>query len=413
MKIAFIVGIFPKLSETFILNQITGLIDLGHDIEIFSIMKPEKEKVHPEVKEYDLLRKTHYLLPPSNKIKRFVKTTGLICTHIWKHPWIIIKALNIFKLGKKALSLRILFQLIPFFKSKFDIIHCHFGPTGKEFLFLKEVFKIPYITKFYGYDVSSYVKNDRNAYKKLFEGGDLFLAISNYMRNRLIQLGCSQEKIIVHHMGIDLQKFRFTPRQLPSDGRIKILTIGRLVEKKGLNYSIEAIARAIQKYPNIEYKIVGDGPLRDTLNGLIDELGVQERIKLVGWKDSSEVRALMEEAHIFLLHSVTATNGDMEGIPASLMEAQAVGLPVISTYHSGISELVQDGKSGFLVSEKDVDAFNERLSYLIEHPEEWPRLGRNGRRFVEEKYDNVPLSKKLEDIYTRLLKTQKRIRNNA
>lgn len=408
MKIAFIVGMFPKLSETFILNQITGLIDVGHKVEIFAWERANEEKIHPKVIKYNLLEKTHYLqdfASPANKVKRVFKTTGLICTHIWKHPWVIIKALNVFKLGEKALSLRILFYLIPFFKSKFDIIYCHFGPTGKEFLFLKEVFKLPYITKFYGYDVSGYIrKNDRNVYKKLFEGGDLFLAISNYMRNRLIQLGCPQEKIIVHHMGIDLQKFKFTLRQLPLDGRIKILTVARLVEKKGLNYSIEAVAQVIPKYPNIEYKIVGDGPLRNTLNGLIDELGVREQIKLVGWKDSSEVKALMGKAHIFLLHSVTATNGDMEGIPVSLMEAQAVGVPVISTYHSGIPELVQDGKSGFLVSEKNVDAFSERLSYLIEHPEEWLEMGRNGRNFVEEKYDNVQLTKKLENIYIQLLK---------
>lgn len=403
MKIAFIVGIFPKLSETFILNQIIGLIDLGHNVEIFSMTKPGEEKIHPEVEEYGLLKRTHYLQDftlPANKVRRIFKATGLICIHIWKHPWAIVKALNVFKLGKKALSLRILFNLRPFLKSKFDIIHCHFGPTGKQFLFLKRMLNIKFITTFHAYDISLYLKQaGEDIYQDLFVSGDLFLPVSNYWQARLIQLGCPQEKIIVHHMGIDLQKFKFSSRQSPSGGRIKILTVVRLVEKKGLNYSIKAVARAIQKYSGIRYKIVGDGPLRDELNKLISKLGVAEKIRLVGWKDSSEVRALMEEAHIFLLHSVTATNGDMEGIPVSLMEAQAVGLPVISTDHSGIPELVQDGKSGFLVSERDIDAFSERLSYLIEHPEEWPEMGRNGRRIVEERYDNVQLSKKLESIY--------------
>lgn len=405
MRIAFIVGIFPKLSETFILNQITGLIDLGHKVEIFAWERANEEKIHPKVIEYSLLERTHYLqdfASPANKVKA---ATGLVCIHIWKRPWVIVKALNVFKLGKKALSLRILFNLMPFLKSKFDIIHCHFGPTGKQFLFLKRILNIKFVTTFHAYDVSAFIKQGgTDVYHRLFTRGDLFLPVSNYWKNRLIQLGCPQDKIVVHHMGIDIQEFKFSPRKFPPDGKIKILTVARLVEKKGLNYSIEAVARAIQKYPDIQYKIVGDGPLRDELNKLISKLGVAKKIRLVGWKDSSEVKALMGETHIFLLHSVTATNGDMEGIPVSLMEAQAVGVPVISTYHSGIPELVQDGKSGFLVSEKNVDAFSERLSYLIEHPGEWLEMGRNGRNFVEKKYNNVQLSKKLENIYHRLLK---------
>lgn len=408
MRIAFIVGIFPKLSETFILNQITGLIDLGHKVEIFAWERANEEKIHPKVIEYSLLERTHYLqdfASPANKVKKVFAATGLVCIHIWKRPWVIVKALNVFKLGKKALSLRILFNLMPFLKSKFDIIHCHFGPTGKQFLFLKRILNIKFVTTFHAYDVSAFIKQGgTDVYHRLFTRGDLFLPVSNYWKNRLIQLGCPQDKIVVHHMGIDIQEFKFSPRKFPPDGKIKILTVARLVEKKGLNYSIEAVARAIQKYPDIQYKIVGDGPLRDELNKLISKLGVAKKIRLVGWKDSSEVKALMGETHIFLLHSVTATNGDMEGIPVSLMEAQAVGVPVISTYHSGIPELVQDGKSGFLVSEKNVDAFSERLSYLIEHPGEWLEMGRNGRNFVEKKYNNVQLSKKLENIYHRLLK---------
>jgi colanic acid/amylovoran biosynthesis glycosyltransferase len=115
------------------------------------------------------------------------------------------------------------------------------------------------------------------------------------------------------------------------------------------------------------------------------------------------LRKLFQEADIFVLTSVKATDGDMEGQGLVLQEAQAVGLPVLSTLHNGIPEGVIDGKSGFLVPERDVDALTERLQYLIEHPELWPEMGRCGRKFVEVKYDIKMLNSKLVRIYDALL----------
>ncbi len=408
MKIAFIVGVFSKLSETFILNQITGLIDLGHDVEIFSMLKPEEEKIHPEVNEYDLLKRTHYLQDflPVNKVKRVFKATILICIHIWKHPWVIIKVLNVFRFGKKVLTLRVLFYAIPFLEEKFDIIHCHFGPIGKEFLFLIDILKTKYITSFHGFDFSRYVKQKgTDVYQELFKEGDLFTANTNYTKNKLIELSCNDKKIVIHPMGLRIDKFKYSERIYHPGETIRILTVARLVEKKGVEYSIRAVAKVVSKHPNIQYKIAGDGPLREKLQNLINNLGIENKIRLLGWRSSEEIIKLFQEAHLFILSSATASNGDQEGQGLVLQEAQAMGIPVLSTYHNGIPEGVINGKSGFLVPEKDVEALSEQLNYLIEHPGKWPELGRKGRRFVEEKYDNVQLSKKLEDIYTQLLKT--------
>ena len=176
-----------------------------------------------------------------------------------------------------------------------------------------------------------------------------------------------------------------------------------MVEKKGLEYSIKAVARVAQKFSNIEYNIVGDGALRVKLEKLIMELGVGNKVNLLGWKTQDELRELFKEAHIFILSSITASDGDMEGQGLVLQEAQAVGLPVLSTHHNGIPEGVLDGKSGFLVRERDVDALSERLQYLIEHSELWPEMGRCGRKFVEEKYDIEILNSKLVSIYNALL----------
>ena len=402
MRIAFIVSEFPTLSETFILNQITGLIDRGHEVDIFANSKRKEPKVHPDVEKYDLLSRTYYRNMPTNKVRRIIKAFGLIVANFHKNPIAILRSLNVFKYGGDALSLKLLYAVIPFLdKGPYDIIHCHFGPNGIIGVQLKELgVKGKIVTTFHGYDMSSFIiSNGNNVYNKLFLQGDLFLPISNYWKGKLIRLGCSEKKIIVHHMGIDLEKYKYYPKKIQSGENIKILTVGRLVEKKGHEYVIQAIAKIIQKYKNLEYIIAGDGPLRNKLENLVFKLGIKSYIKFLGAVEQNETLQLYNQAHIFVLPSVTASNGDQEGIPVVLMEAQATGLPVISTYHSGIPEVVLDGKSGFLVPEKDVDALAEKLEYLIEHPEIRPEMGRAGRTFIEEHYDINKLNQKLVKIY--------------
>ncbi len=406
MKIAFIVTGFPTLSETFILNQITGLLDMGYDVEIFAQFNPKDKKLHADVKKYQLMRRVHYFNMPNNKVKRILKAMFLIIKNFYKAPLKILKSLNLFRYGETALSLRLLYTLIPFLDKRFDIIHCHFGPNGIIGAYLKEIgINSKLITTFHGYDMSTFiVTNGNNIYEKLFLNGDLFLPISDYWRRKLIRLGCDEKKIIVHRMGIDLKKFKFSERMKQSEEPIKILTIGRLVEKKGQEYAIRAIAKVVKKYKNITYLTAGDGPLRNKLEDLVHELGIEKHVKFLGAIEQNDVLKLYQQAHIFVLPSITASNGDQEGIPVVLMESQAMGLPVISTYHTGIPEVIVDGKSGFLVPEKDVDALIERLEYLIEHSELWPDMGRYGRKFVEEKYDIKKLNQKLVEIYQNLIK---------
>jgi len=204
-------------------------------------------------------------------------------------------------------------------------------------------------------------------------------------------------------VGMDINFFNFRERYLRDRSLVKLLTIARMVEKKGLEYAIKAVSRVAQKYSNIEYNIIGDGILRSRLENLIKGLGISDKINLLGWKTQEELKSLLQEAHIFILTSVTAGDGDMEGQGLVLQEAQAVGLPVLSTLHNGIPEGVIDGKSGFLVPERDVDALVKKLEYLIEHPELWPEMGRYGRKFVEERYDIQKLNQRLVKIYEAIL----------
>lgn len=408
MKIAFLIPQFPLLSETFILNQITGLIDRGHKVDIFANIPEYTSQIHEDVKKYNLLGQTCYYrdTAPKNKILRLYKSIGIIIKYIRKYPIPLLNSINFFKYGKEAVSLSLLFQIIPFLeKGPYDIIHAHFGPSGNLGIFLKDLKAIEgrVITTFHGFDMSRYIKDKGdNVYDFLFTNGDLFLPISEYWKNKLIKLGCSKHKIIVHRMGIDTNKFLFSPRK-PRNDKVKLLTIARLVEKKGVEYSIKAVAKVMKKHPNVEYIIIGDGPIKDKLEKLIADLRVVDSVKLLGWKNQEEIVELMKGADILLAPSVTSKDGDQEGIPVVLMEALAQGLPVLSTLHSGIPELVQDEISGFLIPERNVDTLTEKLIYLIEHPEIWSDMGRAGRAYVEKYYDINKLNDQLIVLYQQLL----------
>ena len=281
----------------------------------------------------------------------------------------------------------------------YDVIHCQYGTLGKSWAHLKDIMDVKLVTSFRGYDLTQFIRENSPAvYEELFQKGDVFLPVCDYFAKRLQELGCPKERIFVHYSGIEVSKFSFRERQI-DNREIKLFTVSRLVEKKGLEYSIKAVAKIVPQYPAVQYVIAGGGPLRLQLEDLIRELKMDNHIHLAGPLPSEEIRELMNKAHIFILASVTARNGDQEGIPVSLYEAMAMGLPVISTRHSGIPELVEDGVSGFLVPERDIEGLVSKCEYLISHPQLWAEMGRAGRRFIEEHCDNTKLNRKLVERY--------------
>lgn len=404
MKIAFILSGFPVLSETFILNQITGLIDLGHEVKIFAQYNPKDKKIYSEVDKYNLMGRVHYFNVPNNKVERIMKSLFIIIKNFHKSPITILNSLNLFKYGKLALSLNLLYIVVPFLNKQFDIIHSHFGPNGNIGIKLKEI-GIPgkYVTSFHGYDANSYPKiKGKNIYNYLFNKGDLFIANTNFTKHQLINIGCDEKKVVILPVGLRIDRFKFATKKIKKNDFIKILTIGRLVEKKGHKYIIEAIAKIIQKNKGVQYIIAGDGPLRSELKALVKNLNLEKYIKFLGAVDQDKALEIYQQSHIFVLPSITAKNEDREGQALVIQEAQAMGLPVISTLHNGIPEGVIDGRSGFLVPEKDVNALVEKLGYLIEHPEIWPAMGKCGREFVEKKYNIQELNNQLVRIYQKL-----------
>ena len=379
MRIAFFVDQFPSLSETFILNQITGLIDRGHEVDIYCDRLGNTTQMHPEVTQYDLLARTHRIAIPGKIIWRCLKALWLLATNFSKAPRTILNSLIFFqrdrtRYGEMADWLKPFYLSLPLLNQPpYDIVHCHYGRNGLKAILLQDLGVIDrqiskIITVFHGYDISFYLQlHDDDVYNYLFQRTDLLQPISHLWSKKLIELGCNPDKIAVHQMGIDVQKFVPTADRDSQKREITLVSVARLVPKKGLSYGIEAIALLLEQCPQLKlrYQIIGDGLLRSTLQEQIEQLQIGDRVTLLGWKNRQQVRKIIAEADIVLAPSITSNDGDCEGIPVSLMETMAQAIPVVSTYHSGIPELVEDGVTGYLVAERDVTALAEKLKDLV------------------------------------------------
>jgi colanic acid/amylovoran biosynthesis glycosyltransferase len=414
MRIGFIVTRFPSISQTFILNQITGLLDRGHDVTIYAQADQAEPFVHADVEKYGLLDRTvyyddSYKALPTHRVSRILGTASIVLTGLRTQPRSLLKSLNVLRFGRQAASPYSWCRVTAFIDGGIhdcDIVHCHFGPNGNLGAWLKhlEVIKGKIVSTFHGYDISKYVRDHgKDVYDLLFQMGDLFLPISERWKRSLIELGCDERKIAVHSMGVDTAMFSLNQRPPRNDDQVSVLSIARLVEKKGIQDGIRAVAKVVRKHPHIQYQIAGDGPLRRDLENLVDTLDLQGHVQFLGWKRHEEIPELMRDGDILLAPSVTSKMGDEEGIPVAIMEALAQGLPVLSTRHSGIPELVQDGKFGFLVPEGDVAALADKLEYLVAHPKRWSKMGRAGREFVIVRHDINKLNDRLVSLYRRLL----------
>ena len=288
MKIAVLVDQFPSVAETFVLNQIVGLMDLGHDVHVFANKSVRNVEVHDNYRKYDLLKITHYYQIPNNKILRILKAIVLIIKYAPTKYNIVFRSLNIFRYGKSSLSLALFFMSIRLLeRGPFDIIHSQFGTLGLSGVALKHIFLSNWrmVTSIRGYDVTVFLKKHPGAYHELFREGDLFLPVCEFLKERLIQESCEEKKIVVHYSGIDCSKFEYVQRERAFGEPIKVLTIARLIEKKGVAFAIEAVSRLLSRGEKIEYSVVGEGMLRENLQRLIEGMGIDQQVKLLGWEN--------------------------------------------------------------------------------------------------------------------------------
>lgn len=402
MKVSFFLLKFPLSSETFVLNQITAFIDMGFDVEIIALQKGDTQNTHAAWEKYHLAAKTCWLQDePQGRLAklryRLVKTLpGLYRTATWK-------ALNFSRYGDESRNL-ILSSICAQVNTPFvaDVFIAHFGPAGVTAAKLRElgVIRGKIATIFHGIDISSreVLNHYTPEYQHLFHRGDLMLPVSDLWAERLKNMGCPPEKIAVSRMGVDMTRFTHRPVKAPATP-LQIISVARLTEKKGLHVAIEACRQLKAQGVAFRYRILGIGPWERRLRTLIEQYQLNDVIEMPGFKPSHDVKAMLDEADVFLLPSITGADGDMEGIPVALMEAMAVGLPVVSTVHSGIPELVEAGKSGWLVPENDAQALAARLEIFsrIDHDTLKPVVQR-AREKVAQDFNQQVINRQLASL---------------
>ena len=368
MKIAIFCSNFPNISQTFVINQIVGLIALGAEVDIITNNIISEKIMHESVREHSLLDRVI-----CNKLPSDIGKLGKILT-------VFKSAFNLSIKGKFLDLINILFDQYLATWQKIDLIYkldlnkkkpvtynniiCHFGQYGYYVCKLRELELIsgPISTVFHGQEMSRYkmIEQNLSTYKKLFVCGDLMLPISELWKNQLIKWGCDASKIKVHRMGVDIKDFKMKALKTPFSSPLKVIQIGRLTDKKAILDSINAVVSVAEKMP-IDFTIIGEGELYSEAEQLIKASDASNYIHLMGKQPQEVVKQKLDDSDVFLLPSIRATDGDMEGIPVALMEAMAKGIITLSTYHSGIPELIENEVSGFLVRESQVEEIANSL----------------------------------------------------
>ena len=283
-----------------------------------------------------------------------------------------------------------------------SLIHAHFGPPGIQASILSQKLRIPLIVTFRGYDVTREESTIHYAYQQrrqqMFKKASCCIAVSEFIGSKLIEKGCPPDKIIVHYTGIDVDKFTPDPEVLRKP---TVLFVGRLIQKKGCEYLIRAMAKVQQVMPHVELVIIGDGELRYQLEKLAaDSLS---RYRFLGVQSPAQVKAWMNRVFLLVSPSVTSDNGDAEGLPNVILEAQAMGLSVVASLHAGIPEAITNGETGFLIRERDWETLAKYILTLLQNAQLRERFALAGRKQIEQKFHLKRNTAKLEEIYNSIL----------
>jgi glycosyltransferase involved in cell wall biosynthesis len=268
---------------------------------------------------------------------------------------------------------------------------------------LARLLGIPLLVTFHGYDASRLLREAGycRSLRRLFRHAHV-ITVSELMRRRLLEHGARPERTRVHYIGVPVEDFAFVARRSPAEKlaageSVRFLQVSNFVEKKGHRYTLEAFREVVARHPGCQLTLAGDGPLRAEMQELAAKLGLCGCVAFPGRVSKETAIPLMSEADVFLHHSVTGDDGDEEGIPTVVMEAMATGLIVVSTRHAGIPEIVQEGRTGFLVPERDVAAYVDAIDGVLTRSD--PEMGRRASAFVRENLNLRRQNERLVEIY--------------
>jgi glycosyltransferase involved in cell wall biosynthesis len=325
--------------------------------------------------------------PPTHFLRRFWHR------QLRDEPWHISK-------GELEMLLRILDR------RNAQLLHIYFGHIAVHLLPLIRAWSKPCVVSFHGADVL--VDLDKPAYRRatieMLAAVKRVLVRSESLGNALVDLGCDAAKIDIVRAGIPLDEFPFREREFPANGEWRLLQAGRLIEKKGFPTTLRAFAKFAAKNPRSTITIAGEGPLLEELKALTRELKIDNQVSFAGFVSQKQLHELYYASHIFLHPSQTGADGNQEGVPNSMLEAMATGLPVFATMHGGIPEAVENGVSGKLVAERDHEALANALIDIVQDRQLLARLAHGGSDAVRQKFDQPLQVRNLEDVYLRAMR---------
>lgn len=282
--------------------------------------------------------------------------------------------------------------------NKIEVVLANYGMPGAHMTPVCKALNIPLVVIFHGHDATDkkLLKEYKTKYKEMFEYATFTIAVSEVMKNKLIAVGAIPEKLKLIPYGVDVSKFKPIAE---NNNTNTFLAVGRFTEKKGPLFTIRAFNKALQQFPEAKLVMVGGKTgLYEECQKLVDELNISNSVHFTGVLNSDEIANLMGNSLAFVQHSITASNGDMEGTPLGILEASASALPVVSTLHGGIKEAVIHGKTGFLVEEKDENAMADFMIQLLENPAKAKEMGQAGREHIVENHFQEKQIKKIYEL---------------
>ncbi|WP_298903219.1 glycosyltransferase [uncultured Psychroserpens sp.] len=278
-------------------------------------------------------------------------------------------------------------------KHHIDLVFAEYLITGAEVLPVCKSLNIPIVAIGLGYEISQYniIKQYSKKYKALFQYAKHILVVSNHMKTNLLALDCPDDKIVYSPASPSEDFFELEPHFSNRYG----LAVGRFVDKKAPQLTIKAFSEVLKLIPDVKLIMAGDGPLLEECKRLVSDLNIADSIIFKGRITREQHKELLEDSFMFVQHSRIAENGDSEGTPVAILEASAAGLPVVSTHHAGIPNVVKNDETGFLVAENDVKAMAEKMIALFQNKELAMQFGAEGKAYVKE---NFTLKNHIETI---------------
>lgn len=403
LRVAILVSQFPNIVQTYILNHIISLKNSGTVTAIIAVSNPKQTEVHPAVHEYDLMSEVIYI----NTVKvselkqiftlplyepRYLSALNKVFfSNLWKTYGI--------KYGIKAiLTAKILST------HDFDLIHSHTLISSYEYLYLKDIFRIPIITTFHGFEPKNSKTLAIEKTQLVLRKTDAFIVNTCFAQKQLTDMGCQKDKIHIIPQGTNTIDFPYKSRKISKKQPIIILSVGRLSIEKGFHVAINAMAKVVKHFPDIKYHIIGSGPEETNLSKLINRLGLQKTVKIYGAVSTENLLTHYSSAHMFILPSIDFRDGshtETQGVV--LQEAQSSGIPIIASKTGGIPEVIKNGETGLLFDEENDAQLAQLIESLINDKDLYQNLSIQARKDVEDNYSIDVVGARLMDVYKNTL----------